>query len=93
MKFKTAFYIGLLCFLSQFPLTTHAQSKYDSLQATIQKLDSLFWLSYNNCDSVGFRKFFKEDLEFYHDKGGVTMGLNALATSLKKIFAATPIFD
>ena len=42
-----------------------------SLQ-TILHLDSLFWEAYNNCQIDKFQDFFTNDLEFYHDKGGIT---------------------
>ena len=66
------------------PTNSFAQSTITELQSTIQKKDSLFWLSYNNCDVEGFRKFFTDDVEFYHDKGGITLGIEALASSVRQ---------
>lgn len=60
------------------------QTSQHSLEATILHKDSLFWKSYNNCDVQKFSEFFTDDLEFYHDKGGITNGLENLATSMKK---------
>jgi hypothetical protein len=45
--------------------------------------DSLFWLAYNNCDLEHMQQFFTEDVEFYHDKGGLTLGREKLITELK----------
>jgi len=42
-------------------------------EKTILKLDSLFWKSYNSCDLEKFQTFLTDDLEFYHDKGGLTV--------------------
>ncbi|MVT08304.1 nuclear transport factor 2 family protein [Chitinophaga tropicalis] len=54
------------------------------LSATITRLDSLFWDSYNHCDTTKMGSFFTEDVEFYHDKGGVTLGLPALVHTFSK---------
>jgi ketosteroid isomerase-like protein len=44
------------------------------LYQEILKADSLLFHAFNNCDSVTYKKFFKPDLEFYHDLGGLTIG-------------------
>ncbi|HSB91496.1 MAG TPA: nuclear transport factor 2 family protein [Flavitalea sp.] len=75
--------IGVLL-LHMLPFTSDAQPKMTELQSTIHQLDSLFWASYNNCDITSFQKFFTDDVEFYHDKGGITLGLEALTTSVKQ---------
>src|SRR5688572_14164894 len=54
------------------------------LSATITRLDSLFWNSYNNCDTSKMGSFFTEDVEFYHDLGGPTLGLPELVRSFSK---------
>ncbi|WP_298738730.1 DUF4440 domain-containing protein [uncultured Chitinophaga sp.] len=60
-----------------------AQDNDQQLSATIVHKDSLFWHGYNACDTNVMRAYFAEDVEFYHDKGGVTMGLEALVASFK----------
>lgn len=54
------------------------------LTATILHLDSAFWNAYNNCDTAHFKDFVTDDVEFYHDKGGITTGSKALIESLDK---------
>ena len=68
-----------------FPLfySLWAQSNNPELQALILQRDSLFWKSYNTCDTAGNKKFFTTDVEFYHDKGGLTLGADALSASMK----------
>ena len=44
--------------------------------------DDAFWKVYNACDTAAFRGFFTADVEFYHDRGGPTIGLDALDTAL-----------
>jgi hypothetical protein len=56
----------------------------DKLTATILHLDSAFWNAYNNCDTARFKDFVTDDVEFYHDKGGVTSGAKSLIESLDK---------
>jgi hypothetical protein len=51
---------------------------YDS----IVFMDSVMFHAYNNCDLEKFKSMFDDDIEFYHDKGG-------LMTSLDTIIAAT----
>ncbi|MBX3256964.1 MAG: DUF4440 domain-containing protein [Chitinophagaceae bacterium] len=60
-----------------------AQSSKQELTDTILHKDSAFWKAYNECDADGFRKFFADDVEFYHDKGGLTLGGDDLLSSFK----------
>ena len=45
------------------------------LYKEIFQADSTLFDASNNCDSVTFRKFFTDDLEFYHDIGGLSVGI------------------
>ena len=64
--------------------TVFAQTEQQKLTATILHLDSAFWNAYNNCDTAHFKDFVTDDVEFYHDKGGITSGATALIESLNK---------
>lgn len=44
----------------------------DNLFRKIQALDSIVFTAFNSCDVETFSAMFTEDLEFYHDKGGLT---------------------
>ena len=44
----------------------------DSLYKEIAHMDSVLFNAFNNRDMETFKKCFAEDLEFYHDKGGLT---------------------
>jgi ketosteroid isomerase-like protein len=37
----------------------------------IVKVDSAMFYAFNNCDSVDYKKYLADDLEFYHDLGGL----------------------
>jgi hypothetical protein len=43
----------------------------DEFFRTIAKLDTEVFAAYNNCDLAKFGSFFPEQLEFYHDNGGL----------------------
>ena len=53
------------------------------LDKVIASLDSALFDSYNRCDLVKFSSFFVDDVEFYHDQGGVTLGRQKLTESIK----------
>jgi hypothetical protein len=44
----------------------------EELQRTIEKLDAEVFDAYNTCNLEKFGSFFPEQLEFYHDQGGLT---------------------
>jgi len=54
------------------------------LDKAITALDAAVFDSYNKCDLEKFANFFVENVEFYHDQGGVTLGRAALTDSVKK---------
>jgi ketosteroid isomerase-like protein len=54
------------------------------LDKTIASLDAALFDSYNRCDLEKFSTFFTDDVEFYHDQGGVTLGKEKLTESVKK---------
>jgi Domain of unknown function (DUF4440) len=51
---------------------------------TLAALDAALFDSYNRCDLKKFESFFVDDVEFYHDQGGVTLGKAALTESVRK---------
>lgn len=54
------------------------------LDKAIASLDAALFDSYNHCDLEKFSSFFADDVEFYHDQSGVTLGRVALTDSVKK---------
>ena len=54
------------------------------LDKAIATLDAALFDSYNRCDLEKFSSFFVDDVEFYHDQGGLTLGKVALTESVKK---------
>ena len=66
-----------------FPSISLFAQNDNSLDATIRQQDTLFWDAYNRCDVEKMSEFFWPDVEFYHDKGGLTAGLGPLVEILK----------
>jgi ketosteroid isomerase-like protein len=54
------------------------------LDQAIAALDASLFDAYNRCDLDKFASFFVDDVEFYHDQGGVTLGKVALTDAIKK---------
>ena len=67
------------------PIThVHAQTPApDPLFKTIQSLDTQLFEAYNHCDLAKFGSFLADDLEFYHDKTGLSRGRPALVDGIK----------
>ena len=55
----------------------------DELFRTIASLDGALFDAFNRCDLDKFGTFFIDDVEFYHDQGGVTLGRQSLTESVK----------
>ena len=54
------------------PVQAQGLKPTDSLYKEIARLDSVFFDAFNRRDIEAFKNLFAEDLEFYHDKGGLT---------------------
>lgn len=72
-----------LIFAGSFFQPVYAQTTTLQLDEIILRYDSLFWKAYNSCDTTQFKSFFTSDVEFYHDKGGITHGLDKLIAVTK----------
>jgi len=84
--------LAVLFALPLVPTTVFAQEKVPALeeiknQADLDKavaeLDRQLFDAYNHCDLKKFDGLLADDVEFYHDQGGVTLGHAALTASLK----------
>lgn len=63
------------------------------LNQAITELDGALFDAYNKCDLAKFGSFIDENVEFYHDQGGVTLGRAALVESVKKNICGTTTRD
>lgn len=74
---------------AQASSTSPAVPSLDSIQnqadldKAIGALDAALFDAYNRCDLEKFSTFFVDNVEFYHDQGGVTLGKDKLTQSIK----------
>ena len=61
----------------------------EELNKAITSLDAALFDAYNKCDLAKFGSLIDENVEFYHDQGGVTLGRAALVESVKKNICGT----
>jgi ketosteroid isomerase-like protein len=66
-----------------FPSLESIQNQAE-LDKVIMALDLALFDAYNRCDLQAFSSFLADDVEFYHDQGGVTLGNANLTASVKK---------
>lgn len=80
--------VGLL--VSSFALgrATSGQVRPESTPAdlfrAVEEQDRALFDAYNRCDLDRFKTFFSEDVEFYHDRGGLTLGRQKLTDAVKE---------
>lgn len=78
MKLRTIFTVTLFFVLSTFlhPYQVNAQTNENlspqELTRKIAYMDSVLFNAFNTCDVNMSKSLFTEDLEFYHDEGGLT---------------------
>jgi hypothetical protein len=61
----------------------------EELNKAITALDTALFDAYNKCDLAKFGSLIDENVEFYHDQGGVTTGRATLVDSVKKNICGT----
>ena len=95
---KNIFAVARMLLLLLFPLLAlcgiragaQAVPSLESIQSqaeldkAITTLDASLFDAYNRCDLDKFASFIADDVEFYHDQGGVTLGKAALTDAIKK---------
>lgn len=78
----------LLLFIFSQSVLMYGQNN-ENLETKILSLDSIFWNSYNKCDIQGMGELVSDDVEFYHDKGGLTQTKESLIESIKNNLCST----
>ncbi|MDC6384751.1 nuclear transport factor 2 family protein [Allomuricauda taeanensis] len=79
--------IKTLFALTLIGLTTLANAqgeKESELYQTIVRMDSIYFNAYNTCDMEKQAEIYDEDLEFYHDMGGLSKDKQGLLESIEK---------
>ena len=85
MKTVSAFLLPLLVAPS-----VHADPPAADAEAAVRAADQAFWKTYNTCDLATAGDYFTDDVEFYHDKGGLTKSRAALVDSIRKNICGNP---
>lgn len=85
MKTVSAFLLSLLLAPS-----VHADPPAGDVEAAVRAADDAFWKTYNTCDLATTGDYFTADVEFYHDKGGLTKSRTALVDSIRKNICGNP---
>lgn len=94
-KISTTFLIGILAVLTSFGQTSNKVEvksndisilKSNNLYTEVLKQDSALFSAFNTLDSINYKKYFTDDLEFYHDIGGLTISLESEMKSFREMY-------
>lgn len=71
---------------NDYQLTKNYTPDNPELYQTIVKLDSIFFDAYNHCDTrfETYANFYTDDIEFYHDQGGLSNSKKDILEGTKK---------
>ena len=88
---RTAFLVPVLCvavFIASSAAKAQEQFSTPELKETIMALDAAVFDAFNHCDDPAqlakHGNFFDENVEFYHDTGGVTWTRNDMLANTSK---------
>jgi hypothetical protein len=86
MNLKRSLHLFLLVLLAFSSISAVAQSvaQPDPLFATIQSLDTKLFDAYNHCDLTTLGAMVSDDLEFYHDQTGLSVGKAPFLAAIKQ---------
>ncbi len=82
---KSAEHITLfLAFVSIMNLSMAQVTKESVLYKTLKAMDEKYFTAYNNCDMKTQAEIIAEDVEFYHDQGGLSTSKTEILESIEK---------
>jgi ketosteroid isomerase-like protein len=86
MTLKRSLYLFLLVLLVLSSISADAQSvtQPDPLFTMIQSLDTTLFDAYNRCDLTTLGAMVSDDLEFYHDQAGLSVGKAPFLAAIKE---------
>jgi ketosteroid isomerase-like protein len=86
MNLKRSLHLFLLVLLAFSSISAVAQSvaQPDPLFTTIQSLDTKLFDAYNHCDLTTLGAMVSDDLEFYHDQTGLSVGKAPFLAAIKE---------
>jgi len=74
----------LLLALSTLPSNAQSTAQPEPLFKTIQSLDTKLFDAYNHCDLTILAAMVSDDLEFYHDQTGLSVGKAPFLAAIKQ---------
>lgn len=75
--------VAAIAAVALFALPRTASANPTVIPAEIKAADTAYWAAYNNCDFKALDALTAEDVEFYHDLGGITHGRADLTGSVR----------
>ncbi len=84
MKRSLPLLLLMLVALSCVPSAAQSSGQPDHLFTTIQSLDAKLFDAYNHCDLSTLGAMVSDDLEFYHDHTGLTVGKAPFLAAIKQ---------
>ena len=72
------------------PFTAAAQVTNDNWETSVRQFDSDYWKAFNHCEVQKMTMMNSDDLEFYHDLGGLMRGRQAFADATSKNICGKP---
>ena len=73
-----------LLVLACMPLYPQTNAEPDTLFKTVQALDTKLFDAYNHCDLATLGDMVADDLEFYHDQSGLSVGKALFLSAIKQ---------
>lgn len=86
MKLKRLLFLAPLVavLISGWPIYAQSNAQSGSLFKTIQALDSKLFEACNHCDLATLDAMVADDLEFYHDQMGLSVGSDPFIAAIKQ---------
>jgi ketosteroid isomerase-like protein len=78
-------FLFLATFITLSAFAQQSVKGKSELFVEIFKADSTLFNAFNNCDSLTYKKYFTNDLEFYHDIGGLSVGIQIELQEFKEM--------
>lgn len=72
------------------PLPSLAQANPAAIEEEVAVAYAAYWKAYNSCDYAALDALTAEDVEFYHDKGGIINGRAELTNSVRNNICGNP---
>lgn len=85
---KNLFYCAASALLLASSVAT-AQSA-SGWEDEVRKFDGAYWQAYNQCDVKAMEKMSADDMEFYHDAGGMMLGKAQFAAAMNSNICGNP---